>query len=96
MKANDVPYFLLLFGLLLSIPAAAQPGSSNRRAQLAFEKAGDLLRNQQYEHAIASLEKAVSIDPEFAAAYQQLGDIYRRQRGYEIAAKKYKEGGLLS
>lgn len=91
MKANDVPCILLLFCLLLSIPAAAQPGSSNRRAQLAFEKAGELLRNQQYEHAIASLEKAISIDPEFAAAYQQLGDVYRRQRNYEIAAKKYEK-----
>src|SRR5690606_21140352 len=50
-----------------------------------------LLRNQQYEHAIASLEKAISIDPEFAPAYQQLGDIYRRQRNYEIAAKKYEK-----
>lgn len=91
MKAIDASYFLLLFSLLLSLPSSAQIASSNRRAQLAFEKAGDLLKSRQYELAIASLEKAISLDSEFVAAYQQLGDIYRRQRNHEAAVQQYRK-----
>ena len=63
--------------------------SDNRRAQAAFEKAGNQLRNHQYGQAITSLETAVSLDTGFAAAYQQLGDIHRRQQHYEKAIPHY-------
>ncbi|MFC3197445.1 OmpA family protein [Parapedobacter deserti] len=82
-------YILMFFLLLLQFSAYAQPRAGNKRAQEAFERASDQLKNRQYLEAIASLESAVAFDPKFAAAHQQLGDIYRRQRDYEKAAQYY-------
>ena len=82
-------YLLLLYNVLFCFSGYAQMRSDNRRAQAAFEKAGNQLRNHQYDLAIASLESAVALDTGFAAAYQQLGDIYRRQQNYEKATLQY-------
>ncbi|RQP19331.1 MAG: tetratricopeptide repeat protein [Parapedobacter sp.] len=82
-------YILLLCGLLFYLSGQGQTYSNNRKAQQAFEKAGNQLKNNQYDLAIASLESAISLDPGFAAAHQQLGDIYRRQEQYEQAVPHY-------
>ncbi|MGK6352754.1 OmpA family protein [Parapedobacter sp. DT-150] len=86
-------YTLVLCAIFLALSAFrqaySQVYSTNRKAQQAFERAGSQLKNQQYDQAIASLEAAVALDTGFAAAYQQLGDIYRRQKTYEKAAQQY-------
>ena len=79
---NNFGYGFLGFG---------QVRSDNRRAQAAYEKAANQLRNHQYDLAIASLKSAVAVDTGFAAAYQQLGDIYRKQKQYEKAAAHYAQ-----
>src|SRR5690606_25825317 len=84
-------YMLMLSGVLFSLSATAQMTSNNRRAQQAFDKAGSQLRAQQYHLATALLEEAVALDSGFAAAYQQLGDIHRKQGNYEAAARNYKQ-----
>ncbi len=91
MKVADALYYsLILFGTLFTPPVIAQTGSTHKRAQQAFDKAGSQLSNLQYELAILSLEEAISFDAGFAAAYQQLGDVYRKQRNYEMAARNYR------
>ncbi|MBK1440374.1 PD40 domain-containing protein [Parapedobacter sp. ISTM3] len=82
-------YTFPLCVVLFFVTGSAQEHSLNRRAQQAFEKAGSQLKNRQYALAVASLESAVALDPDFAAAHQQLGDIYRRQRDYEKAIPHY-------
>ncbi len=82
-------YILLFVSLLFCFSGYAQMRSSNRRAQVSFEKAGNQLKNHQYDLAIASLKSAIELDTGFAAAYQQLGDIYRRQQNYADAASQY-------
>ncbi|GGG97720.1 hypothetical protein GCM10007415_36460 [Parapedobacter pyrenivorans] len=84
-------YILLFVTLLFCYSGHAQMRSDNRRAQAAFEKAGNQLRNYQYDLAIASLESAIALDTGFAAAYQQLGDIYRRQQNYGKATSQYAQ-----
>lgn len=81
---------LFTFSLLLSLAAYAQDKSSNRKAQQAYEQAADLLRLQQYEKAVKSLESAIALDSSFAAPHQQLGDIYRRQKSYEKSLPHYR------
>lgn len=90
MKIIPTLYILVLVAVLQALPAAAQRSSTNRRAQQAFEKAGAQLRGRQFAEAIVSLRNAVSLDSGFAAAYQQLGDIYRSQRNYAMAAESYE------
>ena len=88
---NITAIWVFLAAALFLLPAAAQMTSANRRAQQAFEKAALQLRAQQYSLAVASLEKAIALDTGFAAAYQQLGDIYRRQKDYQQAAGNYRK-----
>ncbi|WP_257656664.1 OmpA family protein [Parapedobacter lycopersici] len=83
--------FLWLCGMLASMPGYAQLHSDNRQAQRAFEKAAAQLRNGQYDEAAASLRSAVDADTGFAAAHQQLGDLYRRQKAYEQAIPHYEK-----
>ena len=90
MKITAILHALALAAVLYTLPVVAQPGSTNKRAQQAFEKAGAQLKGRQFPEAIASLRKAVSLDSGFAAAYQQLGDIYRSQRNFMLAADNYK------
>lgn len=82
-------YALWLYGMMSCLPACAQMHSDNKKAQQAYEKAGRELANRQYSEAIASLESAVALDTGFAAAYQQLGDIYRGQKEYNLAVRHY-------
>ncbi|MGV3762594.1 OmpA family protein [Parapedobacter sp.] len=89
MKIANI--LLLLFSLAYTLPVVAQRGSGVRRAQQSFDKAVSQLTNQQYDLAIASLEEAIALDARFAAAYQQLGDIYRRQKDYGRAVDNYRQ-----
>ena len=82
---------MFLLAALYMPPALAQQGSDNKHAQQAFDKAGSQLSSQHYAAAIASLREAISLDTGFAAAHQQLGDIYRKQRDFEHAANHYRE-----
>lgn len=68
----------------------AQMSSTNRRAQQQYEKSIKHLQRNDYSEAVRDLEKAVALDPKFAAAYQQLGDIYRHQQKYSEAVPYYE------
>lgn len=80
---------LLLISILSFTSSYAQLHSDNRNAQRAFDRAGIALQNGQYGEAIASLRMAVAADTAFAAAHQQLGDLYRQQKAYEQAIPHY-------
>ncbi|WP_423149254.1 OmpA family protein [Rubrolithibacter danxiaensis] len=63
--------------------------SANKQAQKIYEQANQAISYKLYEQAIEHLKKAVSIDPNFSAAWQQLGDIYRKLQNYGEAKKNY-------
>ena len=71
--------------------AQAQKPSTNKRAQAAYTEAGKALRLNNLEQATQQLLVAVSHDPNFATAYQQLGDILRKQQHYDKAAANYQK-----
>jgi len=48
------------------------------RARKEFEKANESLRKQDLTHALRDLNKAISIHPQFADAYNNLGVVYER------------------
>lgn len=91
MKKVGILHVMALFVAMCTMPTYAQQRSGNKRAQQAFEKAGLHLRNQQFGSAIKSLQQAIAQDNRFAAAYQQLGDIYRKQKMFDLAVSNYKE-----
>ncbi len=72
--------------------ALAQPTqSSNKQAQKLYEEAGQSISYKFYDKAIEQLQKAVDIDTNFTAAWQQLGDINRRLLQYDLAKRYYQK-----
>ena len=49
-----------------------------KKAVQELRKGNDLMKNQEWQKAVEHLQKAVAIDPEFAAAYNNLGVAYSR------------------
>lgn len=83
---------LLIFFIFLSVAQAfGQKASANRRAQSAFLEASKALRTNNTKEAEKQLRIAVGYDPSFATAYQQLGDIYRKNERYAEAVVAYKQ-----
>ncbi|SFC09081.1 WD40-like Beta Propeller Repeat [Parapedobacter composti] len=86
---------LLFASLTFALPLCGQVHSGNKKAQAAFARASEQLRNRQYAQAIRSLEAALALDTAFAAAHQQLGDIRRQQKDYEQAVRHYQHVARL-
>lgn len=83
---------LLIFCLLSgSVSAQNQTSSTNKQAQKAYEQANQSISDKLYDKAISELNRAVSLDNKFFAAYQQLGDLYRKSGNYSNALNNYKK-----
>lgn len=85
---------LLLFFLIgiSSIGYAQKPNSSsNKQAQKAYESATQSVSYKFYDKAIEQLKQAVSLDIQFVAAYQQMGDVYRKLADYKNAKASYSK-----
>lgn len=82
--------------MLCCLPVSAQIHSANKRAQQTFDKAAGHLANRQYPEAIATLKSAITLDTDFVAAHQQLGDIYRSQKDFEQAIPHYRQVARLA
>jgi outer membrane protein OmpA-like peptidoglycan-associated protein/tetratricopeptide (TPR) repeat protein len=81
---------LLVFCLLpLIVFAQKQTSSTNKQAQKAYEQANYFISENLYDKAISELNQAVSLDQKFLAAYQQLGDLYRKFGKYSNALDNY-------
>jgi len=64
--------------------------SDNPDAMTAYNAGVGLLKKDKYAECIPFFEKAVSIDPEFAFAWDNLGICYRRTNQLDKAEKAYK------
>ncbi|MES3019546.1 MAG: OmpA family protein [Bacteroidota bacterium] len=85
---------ILLFLLCLcSLASFGQKvtSSQNKLAQKSYLQANKYIGDKAYNMAITELKKAVSEDNQFTAAYQQLGDLYRRLGDYTNAVVSYRK-----
>lgn len=81
---------LLVFSLSLTFAyAQKQVTSSNRQAQKAYEQANQNISYRFYDKAIENLKSAIALDENYIAAYQQLGDVYRKTLDYNNAKLSY-------
>ncbi|MES2874744.1 MAG: OmpA family protein [Bacteroidota bacterium] len=85
--------FLLLFICLYSGLCFSQKitSSQNKLAQKSYLQANKYIGDKAYNMAVSELKKAISEDNRFTAAYQQLGDLYRRLGDYPNALINYKK-----
>ncbi|MFZ4262318.1 OmpA family protein [Sphingobacterium sp. HJSM2_6] len=83
---------LLTIGFCLFVSISfAQPGSVNKKAQKAFENANRALAANKLAEAKDLLHIAILADANFATAYQQLGDILRKEEHYANAIPYYEK-----
>ncbi|MXV50628.1 OmpA family protein [Pedobacter sp. HMF7647] len=80
--------FFLVLTVSVSFTAFAQ-NASKVAAKEAYAEAGKFISYKSYDKAIEQLKTAVTADNNFTAAYQQLGDIYRRQQRFQEAKESY-------
>ncbi|HEY0769018.1 MAG TPA: hypothetical protein VGD31_01700, partial [Sphingobacteriaceae bacterium] len=83
--------FLLILLCYVNISLAQDTGSKNKAAQKAYIEAGRHIAYKSYDKDIELLKQAVSADKSFIAAYQQLGDIYRRTKNYQESKQYYQK-----
>jgi outer membrane protein OmpA-like peptidoglycan-associated protein len=82
---------LILYLLPLGLFAQNANSSTVKQAQRAYDQALNNLSNNQLDLSINEFKKAISLDPNFLAAYQQLGDIQRKSGKYLDAIINYKK-----
>lgn len=75
-RGDTTPAIELFTGLTIDYPELAEP--HNNLAVLHAQR-------QDYEAALAALERAIALDPEYASAYANLGDLHLR-----LAARAYR------
>lgn len=75
-------WLLIVLFIFVANSASAQK-SAVKRAQDNFEKAQVLLKQDQFDAAVSSLEETIKYDPEFQYAYVQLGDLNRRLKEFQ-------------
>lgn len=62
-----------------------------KKAKKAVEKALKFSAEKRFDQAIAELQKAISIDPEFTVAYNNLGVQYMRMGNSQKAAEAFRK-----
>lgn len=65
--------------------------STNKQAQKSYDAAGEALSYNNLNVALNKLADAVAADPNFAIAYQQIGDINRKLQQYQKAKASYRK-----
>ncbi|MXV15676.1 OmpA family protein [Hufsiella ginkgonis] len=83
--------FFLLCGHMQIGYAQLQANSPNKEAQQAYEQAGRMIAIKSYGQAAELLGKAVKLDPRFAKAWQQMGDLARIRQDYTSAKENYRK-----
>jgi hypothetical protein len=82
--------FIFLLIVLCNLANAQKKGNStNRLAQKTYELANQSISYKYYDKALEQLKEAVTVDDKFIAAYQQMGDVYRKLGDHRNAIISY-------
>jgi tetratricopeptide (TPR) repeat protein len=73
-------------GVTMSITSMQAP----KDAKKAWEKGANALKKEKLDEAERELQKAVSIYPEYASAWQDLGYVYERREKFDDARTAYE------
>ena len=76
MTCKQIPFFLLIFTLLLAVPACSSP---EKKKEKHYQKALEYINVKDNNAAVTELRSALALDPKFANARYQLGLLFLRQ-----------------
>lgn len=80
---------LILFMLIFAVPIPAQQISND--ARLEYNHGIDYYKNGEYDKAMASFRKAISLSPDYIDAYYNLGTILEYLNQYDYALEMFKQ-----
>jgi len=75
--------------LIFAVPTMAQQISND--ARLEYNHGIDYYKNGEYDKAMASFRKAISISPDYIDAYYNLGSILEYLNQYDYALEMFKQ-----
>ena len=75
----------LLFILSVSLMAGLSQGGTAKDAKSYIDQGVNLIKKEQYNEAIVSLDQAIQIDPDYALAYNYRGIAYFRTKSFDKA-----------
>ncbi|WP_338767556.1 OmpA family protein [Bernardetia sp. ABR2-2B] len=84
-------FFVVSFSLVLTANFASAQGTTNRRAQTAYQNGKDYIANRDFERGIKSFEKAVELDNNYFEAHYNLGVYYNILRNKAKTKYHFKE-----
>ncbi len=78
-------------------PAAANPTiAATESPETLFKMGNDFYKSGQLDKAVASFKKAIELDPNYVAAYANLGAVYYAQQNLAMAEETYQKAIKLS
>ena len=93
---------LIIVLIMGALPALAQPDRYDEQdetvspeALAQFRKGERLAKNENFDEAIAAYRQAITLQPDYAQAYHQMGLAYAGGNRYPEAVKAFKEAARL-
>ena len=86
---------LLTVGLLLTAAGAAAAQDARKRAASEVQFGIEVAQKGLWREALYRWEKAVEIDPQYAAAYNNLAIAYEHEGMFEKARQAYEKAAQL-
>jgi tetratricopeptide (TPR) repeat protein len=72
-------------------PSNPEQTAKTREALEKFNLANQFLEEDKKDEALAEYEKVITLDPEFAPAYMQIGNIHSEKKLYDLARLAYEK-----
>lgn len=76
MICKRIPFFFLIFTLLLTVPACSSP---EKKKEKHYQRALEYIQQKDNNAAVTELRSAIALDPKFSNARYQLGLLYLQQ-----------------
>jgi outer membrane protein OmpA-like peptidoglycan-associated protein/tetratricopeptide (TPR) repeat protein len=91
-----VLFFALFFFIISSINFVSAQGTTNRRAQTAYQNGQDYIASRDFERGIKSLEKAIELDNDYFEAHYALGSHYHLLGNRDKSKFHFKEAARIT
>jgi tetratricopeptide (TPR) repeat protein len=75
--------------------AAPVPASTSETAEAAWERGQGLRSQKRYDEALAAYERALALDPQLTAAWNNKGRLLRHQKRYKEALEAHEQALAL-
>ena len=95
MKFRLILFTFFILHFTLYSYGQYDPSRINKKAVETYNHALEQAQGNNYEMAIASLNKAIQLDPNYIEAYLSLAGVYGQLKNYDQSASWYEKAFAL-